>query len=344
MTKPRSQSLTFALLSGAALALSACGSAQPSTYEDAARAFEDRQYRIANAHIFDLIENDNADDRTRLLQVKLMLEMGNGDRAMAVIDQLPESVLGGADRRVAIAHAQILQGYPHKTAAMYEPLALEDYTEQDFRMVLWALREVDEPEEFAEGMDAALELFPDSAVLNALAAEQLFDAGLVDEGGDFALAAFEADEDNFEARMAVGRLAILEEELEIAIEHYTRANKLYPDAAVPLANIAGLQLDMGLTNEAGVTLDRALKQHPGFPMLQWQSARHLLEVGNVTGAREAMEQARRSFADNPEFVLLTGRIEQAAGNRRLAVDAYRRFLDEVGGNAEVEAMLAQIEG
>ncbi|MEM8726268.1 MAG: tetratricopeptide repeat protein, partial [Pseudomonadota bacterium] len=190
----------------------------------------------------------------------------------------------------------------------------------------------------------ALELFPDSAVLNALAAEQLFDAGLVDEGGDFALAAFEADEDNFEARMAVGRLAILEEELEIAIEHYTRANELYPDAAVPLANIAGLQLDMGLTNEAGVTLDRALKQHPGFPMLQWQSARHLLEVGNVTGAREAMEQARRSFADNPEFVLLTGRIEQAAGNRRLAVDAYRRFLDEVGGNAEVEAMLAQLEG
>jgi hypothetical protein len=57
-----------------------------------------------------------------------------------------------------------------------------------------------------------------------------------------------------------------------------------------------------------------------------------------------MERARRNFRENPEFTLLTGDIEAAAGNRTLALDSYRRFVREVGEVPEVMERIAELEG
>ena len=315
-----------------------------STLEDAQAAYTQGQYRIANAHLADLLERGEAGPEVRKLQLQLMLTMGDGNRAMAALGQLSEAEFGGVDRRIALAHAQVLQGSPQKTAAMYETLPREEFTEQDFRMLLWALRDMGEGEDFAAGMDAGLDAFPNSPHLNALAADQLYDMQLPEEAERFATTAIANGEGVFEARLVAGRKSIFEGDLEGAIAHYNRAHEINPTNALPLTNVVGLHLDLGQVEEAGEVLKPALENHGGFPFLQWQLARYKLATGDIQGAREAKDKIERLFYDNPEFMLLMGEIEAAFGNKRLALDSYRRFVREVGEVPEVMDKIAELEG
>ncbi len=346
---PSMESLRSPLLSGAfaaalAVSLGACEMlSTSSTYEDAQRAYDAGQYRIANAHLADVLSRGDADERVRRLQLDLMLKLGDGNRAMAALDQLPEAVLDGAGRRVALAHAQILQGSPRKTAELYARLAPEELSEQDLRMLLWALAELGEGAAFEERMGFALARFPDSPYLNALAADRLYDLGQPREADRFAQAALANGPEIVEARLVAGRRAIFDGDLEQAIEHYSRANDINPANPLPLANVVGLHLDLGQVEEAGRVLTIAQENHGGYPFLQWQVARHRLAVGDAQAARAAKDQAERQFADNPEFILLSAEIEAALGNNRLALDNYRRFVREAGEVPEIMRRIAELE-
>jgi tetratricopeptide (TPR) repeat protein len=314
-----------------------------STFEDAESAFDQGQYRVANAHLSDLLSKGSVDDRVRKLQFELMLKLGDGNRAIAALEQLPEGALSEAERRQAFAHAHILQGSPQKTAELYRNLAEDDFSEQDFRMVLWALKEMGEGDDFAAGMDAGLDRFPDSPHLNALAADQLYDFGLPEEAGQFVDRAAENGPDVFEAQLVAGRKAIFEDELEEAIDHYRKAHEINPTNVLPLTNVAGLHLDLGQVEEAGEVLKIATQIDGDFPFLQWQLARYKLAVGDNQGAREAKDRVQRVYADNPEFILLMADIEAAFGNNRLALDNYRRFVREAGEVPEVMQKISELE-
>ena len=314
-----------------------------STFEDAQSAFEQGQYRVANAHLSDVLSKGNADDRVRKLQLELMLKLGDGNRAIAALEQLPEGALGDAERRVAFGHAYILQGSPEKTADLYRDLPEEDFSEQDFRMVLWAFKQMGEGDDFAAGMRAGLDRFPESAHLNALAADQLYDSGLPEEAERYVDSALQNGPEVFEAQLVAGRKAIFEEELEKAIGHYRKAYEINPTNVLPLANVAGLHLDLGQVKEAGEVLRVATEINREFPFLQWQLARHKLAVGDNQGAREAKDRVQRVYADNPEFILLMADIEAAFGNNRLALDNYRRFVREAGEVPEVMQKISELE-
>ncbi|MEO1220562.1 MAG: tetratricopeptide repeat protein [Pseudomonadota bacterium] len=331
-----------------ALAVSFAGCSEmmstSSTFEDAQSAFEQGQYRVANAHLADLLAKGQTGEDVRKLQLELMLTMGDGNRALAALNELPESALDPDDRRIALAHAYVLQGAPEKAAQLYQALLQEEYTEQDFRMLLWALRDMDETEDFASGMDFALESFPDSPYLNALAADQLYDFGLPEEAAPFADNALENGSEVFEAHLVAGRKAISDEDLEQAIVHYRKAHELNPTNALPLSNVAGLYLDLERVEEAGEVIKLAVENYGDFPFLQWQVARYKLETGDLQGAREAKDKVERVYSDNPEFMLVAADIEAEFGNTGLALDNYRRFVREVGEVPEVMQKIAELEG
>lgn len=345
MVHLRSKSLSYFVAAALAVTLPGCEMlSTSSTYEDAQRAFDQGQLRIANAHLSDVLSRGDADDRVRKLQLELMLAFGDGNRAFAAIEELSESALGGSDRRIAIAHAQILQGSAEKTQVMYHRLSPSDLTEQDLRMQVWALRELGQNQLFKQKLDYALARFPSSAHLNALAADQFYDLKLPFEAARYADAAFENGPDLMEVRLVAGRKAIFEGKLEEAIEHYTKANEINPTHALPLTNVAGLNLDLGRTEEAGKALKIALDSHGNHPFLQWQLARYKLAIGDAQGAREAKDRVQRVYSDNPEFILLMADIEAAFGNRGLALDNYRRFVREVGEVPEVMTKISELEG
>ncbi|MDP4605443.1 MAG: tetratricopeptide repeat protein [Erythrobacter sp.] len=342
-TNRRITTLSLSMAAAAALLTSACSPATEGSLAEATRAYEQGDFAAARDQLAGLFASGGASDQAYLLQLRLMLDLGNGYAALAAIEKLPEAAFDATQRRVATAHAQLLLGKPQEALGLYDGADPARFAEADFRMVLWALRELGEDDEFASGMDLALERHPNSPDLNAMAGEQLIRLGLPDEAAAYAATALKHGPENYEALLINGRVAIAGGDLPRAMQHYAKAAKLYPFQATPHANVAGLQLDLGKVEEAGKTLAGALRDHPEHPFLQWQQARYALAKKDIAAARFALEKARRSFTDNGEFVLLSAQVEEQAGNPVLAVAEYRRYLQMQGSNPDVEARIARLE-
>jgi tetratricopeptide (TPR) repeat protein len=343
MKTTRRSCILASTLAPLALLASACSPSPEAVLAEATRAYEQRDFVTARDQLADLFANGGASDEAHLLQMGLMLDMGNGIAALAAIEKLPESALNPAQRRAATAHAQLLQGKPQEALDLYNGADPASFSDTDFRMALWALMELGNDEEFANGMDLALERHPTNPDLNAMAGEQLIRLGLPGEAAAYAATALKHGPDNYEALLTNGRVAIAGGDLPRALEHYAKAAKLYPFQATPHANVAGLQLDLGKVEDAGTTLAGALRDHPEHPFLQWQQARYALAKKDIAAARFALEKARRSFSNNGDFVLLSAQVEELAGNRVLAVAEYRRYLRMQGPNPEVEARIAKLD-
>ncbi|MEE4155128.1 MAG: tetratricopeptide repeat protein [Erythrobacter sp.] len=276
--------------------------------------------------------------------MELMLELGDGYSAMAAIESLSEDDLSRDQRRTAMAHAFILQGKPENAVTLFDGTAPEQLSEREAYLRLWALSELDDMERLEPGMDLALETYPDSAPLNALAAHKLVELGLPEEAMSFAQKALAADPKHYETRIVLGEIALREGEPEKALASYIEASRIKPEQPTPLAVIAGIQLDLERYEEAGQTIDRAMKQHPEMPFLVWQKARHALATGDLETARRTGEEARRTFRGNDEFTLFSAQLEEALGNRILALAEYRRYLRAVGEDPDISARIAALEG
>jgi Tfp pilus assembly protein PilF len=336
-------SVLIGLVASVALTLSACGETPQSSIEDAQEAFENREYRIARAHLADIFTNGEATDEVYRLQMRLMLELGEGYAAMAAIEKLSDTALTQDDRRIATAHALLLQGKPETALELYGDVEPTDFSSEDFRMTLWALGQIGQEEEFAAGMDEALQRFPDNVHLNAMAAEHLIDLDNADDAEEYAQVALKNDPENFQALVANGRLDIVQGKLDQALVHYLRASEIYPHHVTPWAAASGLQLDLGQVEQAGETLRVALANHASDPFLQWQKSRHALMTNDMIAARTALEAARRAFRDNDEFTLFSAQVEDKAGNRELALAEYKRYLRAVGSDQQVEARVMALE-
>lgn len=336
--------ILFATTLGAALALTACADAPyAATNAQAREALDEGRFGDAQTHLTSLFTSGEADERTQRIKLDLMLQVGDGYAAMAAIDALPDTALNEAERRIAKAHAFLLQGNPGAAADLYEALEPADFSEQDFRMTLWILRELGEDEEFDAGLEAALQAYPDSADINAMAARALIDIGSAEEAAPFVERALASEPTHYQALLAAGEVAIAEENLDAALDAYRKAADAWPDFALPRANIAGLQLDRGEVEAAGKTLKAAIAAHPGEPFLQWQMARYALATDDLETARAAIETARRAFRGNDEFTLLSAQAEERFGNRTLALSEYQRYLKAVGEDAAVAAKIAALK-
>jgi len=324
--------------------LAACSAPDQATNESARQALEDGQFAMAQAHLAEIFTNGNADSETYLVRSQLKLALGDGHSALAAIEQIAPGELSDNGRRIATAHALILQGRFDDALEPYAEADPASLSEQDLRMVLWALREMGNDEAFAAGMDVALDAHPKSTDINVLAAKQLLDLGLVEDAALFADVAFEQSPDHYEVRLLQGRVAIAEDDLEQALDHYSEASALRPGDAVPVANIAGLQLDLGRVDEAKKTLAPALVAHPDFALLQWKRARLGLAMDDLETARSALEKARRTFRGETEFTLLSAQVEDRSGNVKLALSEYQQYLRDVGGDEQIEQRIAELEG
>ncbi len=333
----RKNALLF--VSASALIVGGCSGVEPSTNGDAERALEQHEFRIARAHLADIFSNGEPDQETYQLQLELMLETGDGHGAMAALDNISDSTISFYERRIARAHALLLQGRAQDAANLYAESDPQNLGAEDFRMVLWAMRALGNDEAFTSGMDTALEEFPDDADINTLAGEYLLAQGLIEEAQTYADTATESDPTNFSSLLLQGQLAIANQELETALELYQNANEIYPTRAAAKANIVGLLLDLDRVADAGTMLEEGLKHHPDDPFMVWQHARYALATDDLDTARLALEKARRTFRSNTDFVLLSAQLEDKVGNVSLAISEYERYLRDVDTDTAVEQRL-----
>jgi len=329
---------------GLSLGFASCADKpQGPTNLDVRQALNAHQFDEARAGLAHIFTSGAADHETLAIKLELMLEVGDGYAAMGVIDALPDAFLDQQARRIARAHALILQGKPQMAVDLYQDVDSSDFSEQDFRMALWAIRELGEDEAFEMGMDEALEAFPASADLNTLAAQQLIGLDLVEQAASFVETALASEPDHYDALLVQGRLALFEYDIPAALESYRAAEKAYPTRAFPVANIGGLLLDLGMLEEADKVLRDGVQAHPDDPFMQWQFARVALAQGNLDLARPALEAARRTYRGTDEFTLFSAQAEERFGNRKLALAEYRRYLRAVGEDEGVERKIAELE-
>jgi len=209
----RAHRISLAAAAAVALLAGGCSPAPVASLDAAQHAYDQRDFAAARSALADLFASGVADDQAYLLQMRLMLDMGNGYAALAAIEKLSETALDAGQRRVATAHAQLLQGKPQDAISLYDGADPATFSHADFRMALWALSELGRDDEFANGMDLALERHPDSPELNAMAGEQLIRLGLPGEAVAYAERALEQGPDTYEALITNGRVAIAQGDL-----------------------------------------------------------------------------------------------------------------------------------
>ncbi len=341
LTKIKSSGLLAASL---AVLASACAVPEDATNASAADALEQGKFRQAQAHLAEIFTRGAENSETYLIRSQLKLAIGDGHSALASIEKVASQDMDDDARRIATAHALILQERFEDALELYAESDPAELAEQDLRMVLWALYELDADEAFASGMDVALDSFPDSVDLNYLAGRQLLDLDLAEEAEAYADRALEGDPSNFDVRLLQGQLAIARDDLDGALAHYSEAAELRPGHPIPAANVVGLQLDLGQVDAARKTLKPALVAHPDDPLLQWKNARLSLVEGDLDGARLALEKARPTFRGNDEFTLLSAQIEDELGNRTMALSEYQQYVRAVGGDTLVEQRIAELQG
>jgi Flp pilus assembly protein TadD len=331
------------ILGSLALLVAACAVPQDATNASAAEALEQGKFRQAQAHLAEVFTRGDENSETYLIRAKLKLAIGDGHSALASIENVSSQDMDDDARRVATAHALILQERFEDALELYAESDPAELAEQDLRMVLWALYELDADEAFAAGMDVALDSYPDSVELNYLAGKQLLELDIAQEAQVYADRALEGDPSNFDVRLLQGELAIAEGKLDEALTHYSKAAELRPGDPIPPANVGGLQLDLGRIEDARKTLEPAIIAHPDEPLLQWKKARLSLVEGKLEDARLALERARPFFRGNDEFTLLSAQVEDRLGNHTMALSEYQRYVRAVGGDQLVEQRISELE-
>lgn len=331
------------LLSGAAV-IAGCSSEKQYTYEEAAASFERHHFRTARVQLAQILADGEADDKTHLLFAKLMLELGDGIAAETALGKISQAALPAQQRRAMLAHSFILQGKPEKAEQMLGRVDTARLTEQDYRMLVWSYWERGDLADNMAALAQGLAKYPKSAALNIFAGRFALDQQDSARAKAYAERGLLSDPKDYEALILNGRIAIANGDLAAARVHYANAHENYPDHAIPIANMVGLDIDMGELKSAEKALKIGMAKHPRFPFMLYQKARFEFEKGDYENARIAVEEASAAYDGYWPIVMLTAQIEEKLGNREFAIREMSRVVANDPGNVEAAKLLASWQG
>lgn len=318
MTLARSPLLTV-LLSAVTLTLSACSDDPETSLADAQAAFDDHRFTVARDALGEILAHEEQQPEALLLMIRTALELGDGYMAERYLDQLPREAVSPLERVELQAQTEIIKGQPRQAlAALAAGPPRDRWTGETYALLVWAYHEDGSLGENYRELDEALERFPADPSVNALAAREykrLNNWPNVELAVEAALA---ADPENFEARLIAGELAIRAGELERALSIYQELSKDFPEHAVPLTNVAGLQIDLDRNSAAERTLTRAIALHPDYPMLKFQHARLLYAKGQYEQARRQLQEMQIPVESYKPALILSAQLSLRLGYKEQA--------------------------
>ena len=164
------------------------------------------------------------------------------------------------------------------------------------------------------------------------------------DGADRHIAeALASDPQNYEALLLRGESLIARQDQEGALASYQEVVAIYPERAVPRANVVGLLLDLGRLDEAQVEIDEALSLHPEFALLQFNLARLRANQARWDEARDVLQSIAFDWRlSYPAASLLEAEIEAGLGNHAIARSIYRQLADDPKFAPQVEQLLAEL--
>lgn len=330
----------------AAALLAACSSAPSITASDIEQAIADNRLFEARNGLLAWRGYEGASPENSQKLAQVMLDLGDGHTAERYLNELRDADGGSGQWTSMRAHSLILQGQAWRARELLDEFEGAPPENGDHAWLrVWAAMEeaqIDEAEAILANM---LELYPHSASLHAKAAKLAVWKDDWDIADQHVGEALRIDPDEYEAMLIGGEVRIAKGDLEGALKAYQAAGAAYPDFAVPQANIAGLMLDLGRTDAAEPVLDKALRTHPDFALLRYNSARmHGLE-GRWSTAREILQALPADWKRNfPAATLLEGEAEAALGNHAIAMTLYRSAAGDPRFEQKAKELMALLPG
>ena len=312
--------------------LGGCESAPPADFTQVDQALAQHRYADARTALLAIREDDSTSlDAVRRLAM-LEMELGDGYSAERYLDEW-RSITGETPEWVTQrARSLILQGKARLARDLIEQSdASAGEAERRALLLVWAAMEEGDLEQAQEEATAALARHPKSPDLHARAGRLMALQGDWEAADQHVAQALAVDPQHYETLLLQGEGRIARGDLEGALEPYRLATRVYPDFAVPPANVAGLLIDLGRLKEAQGVLRPALARHAGFPLLQFMSAR--LDAGNKrwVQARATLQAMPAQFKrDVPAAILLEADVETALGNHATAQALYASIANKPG--------------
>lgn len=323
-------------------AIAGCQAEQPPTLDQAQVAFDQQGFAKARTILLDRIDSGDESAELKILMAKTMLELGDGYAAERYIDQLSDQDLPPVVRAEYKAHSLIIKGKPRLAIKLIsqeiEPVA---QTATSYALLIWAHQELGTLGENDEIIVKALDQFPENADIHAWTAKFYQSVGNWEFANEGVRRALAIDPKHYEAQLIAGELAIQSGHIEKALERYQTLAATYPLHAVPMANVAGLQLDLGRIADAEKTLSAALTQHPSFDLLIFQKARLQHATGNFVRAAKTLDEMRMRVDDFKPALILAGRVNLMLGNRELATVQLLRASRDKRFTQEAQEILDQ---
>ena len=323
--------------------LAGCQQSPPIDLSQVDQTLAQHRYTEARRALLDLRKN-NADSLDAVRRLALLeMEMGDGYSAERYLDEW--RAIGGETPEWVTHRARslILQGKARLARDLLEQAApAQDEAERRAWLLVWAAMEEGRVEQAQEQATVALARFPRSPDLHARAGRLMALQGDWEAADQHVSEALAADPQHYEALLLKGEGLIARGDLEGALEPYRLAAKIYPDFAVPPANVAGLLIDLGRLEEAQSVLRPALERHADFALIQFTSARLDAQNKRWKQARATLQAIPAQFKrDVPAAILLEADVEAALGNHATAQALYASIMNKPGMQGVVTERLGQ---
>lgn len=285
--------------------LASCGSSTPATYADAISSFEAKQYHDARIELMNLVQQQPADGKIRLLQAKNFIALGDGIAAQAALEQAIERgiALDGTD--LLKAEALLLQNRAD------DALEIMDKSEAVASAELYRLRAAgsimrNDEESAIQALDKGLQIDPENIGVLAIKARMLMNDGAITKAETIATQMVEIDPAAIDSLLINGDIASRRNDWNAALKWYENAQKTFPhNLAAQIGGIAALG-DLDRLDEMEDRLSALLKTNPKNDILIFLSAKLQAKKGDWRSVSSLISQIDGKLSDKTEVMILAG--------------------------------------
>lgn len=318
------------------LALAACSDNPDERFAEAQKAFAAHDYPAARVHLAAALAGKPGDKGVLLLQAKTLLALGDGEGAKSALDALTGGSAPQGELAELSAEAALLRQKPDLALAA---LGAATTAEAERLRALAAIQKGDMPGalgHFEKGIVAGANgrLYADYARFKLISG---------DTAGALALAekARKTAPDSIDTLLLEGQLQVRKGDLQVALNTYDKAFRLYPANLAALTGKAAVLGDLGRADAMKKVLDQAATFAPRAPAVMFLRAKAAAAAKDWAGVRGIIQPVEQSLPALDPSRVLYGEALLRLGQAELA----RAQLEPLGrampGNRDVVRLLAE---
>ena len=320
------------------LALSACGSTPEEDFAKARAEFAAHDYAAARVHLASVLSAKPGNPEALLLQARTLLALDDGDGAGTALDSLAAKAPATPDLAELRAEAALLRQVPDVALDL-----LKDSTSAEASRLrgLAAIQQGKLPEaleHFEKGLAAGgnARLFADMGRVHLMQGDMPGALAMVAK-------AAAAAPDGIDTLLLAGQVAVRQGDLGTALDHYSRAEKLYPTSLAALTGKAAVLGDLGRSKELGQALDRAEALAPRNPAVVFLKARAAADRKDWAAVRTVIQPVEASLAATDPLRVIYGEALLRLGQGELALAQLQPIVRAMPAQREAVSLLAEAQ-